>query len=512
MAKRKFIVMGTIIVLGFVVLAAIALMLIKSNGIPEELKAIPGFLRAEKISQNSFDVVYEVTIMDKTEIPCRLNLRIDAQDNVIFPQKDEVFTVVITKPGYSLFDLSGNRGSLPGVFITKVDSSENWSVSEQGKDPMPVTIEPGKINNHSLSQDTVVTGPKGLPVTIFSNGVEIASGRLPMSLNLGKSKAIASVNQAFVSHMLSSGLMHIYIGSQSIYAGKNTFRPAAQAVGSSVWLAQGRFVSFDGNTSFVEQDQKLFFRIGDKEQSIEAKGINTDLGAFENSGFIYWVDRQGFINKTAVNGTNSKTKTTVVSKIFQSGQYIIAGNKVYTMSCEPANPMQNWQWTTKGWFLKNEGGYISATGKTSWKVKSSIPKEALLKIHSGTMAYFELDGKVSSLFDLENGQAENQEMLSLQSNGDMSFPDGIFVKNSIQHSSGRSFWSRKGWKLEKLGSFGVLCQNEKTGERELINHDNGLKALFWSDSDCRAIFLDKENLVFEIGNTVFTVKRIISPN
>jgi hypothetical protein len=512
MAKRKFIVAVIAIVLGTLTLAALSIFLFKSNSVPDELKTIPGFLRATKVSQNNFDVVYDVVIKDKAEITCRLNLKIDAHGNIIFPQKDEVFSVIITKQGLNLFDQSGNRGVLPGIFITKVDQSEYWSVTEPGKDPMPVSIEPGKINNLDLSQDTVITGPKGLPVTIFSKGVEIASGRLPLRLNLDKQKAIATVDKAFVSHMLSSGLMHIYIGSQSVYNGKNTIRPAAQAVGNSIWFTQGMFVSFDGKTSFVEQNERLFFKIGQKEQSIEVKAINPSMGAFEHNGLIYWVDIQGYINKTEINGKSIKTNAKTDKPIFQSDKFIISDTKAYTMSFEPVNPMQNWIWTAKGWFLKKDGDHIFASGKTSWTVKSSIPKEALLKIHSGSMAYFELDGKVSSLFDLETGQIENQEMLQLQTNGDLTFPDGVFVKNSVQHSSDKSFWSRKGWKLEKFGAFGVFCQNEKTGEKELINHDNGLKALFWSDSDCKVIFLDRENLVFEIGKTIFTVKRIITPN
>lgn len=513
MAKMNRLHIGIAVVIGLMALATFIILQVRPNGIPDQLKSIPGFAGATKVSQNSFDLVFDVAIKDKTETLCRLNLKIDAQGNPILPQKDETFTVIITEPSiYNLSDLSGNRGSLPGVFITKIDSSETWSLTASGKDPVPVTIEPGKINYPDLSRNSAITGPKGLPITVESEGIEIASGRLPLSLNLVKPNAIATVGKAYVSHMLSSGLMHIYLGSQPVSKGSNVFRPAAQAVGSSIWFTEGNFVGFDGRTSFVEQNQKLYFKIGDKEQSVDTKGINPNLGAFENDGFVYWVDSQGFINKTSVANNSVKTNATTDKPILRSGQHVIAGSKVYDMSMTLANPMQNWRWTAQGWFLKIDDGYLTASGKSSWKRKTAIPKDAQLMLHSGTMAYFEINGKVSQLFDLENGQAENLEEISLQRIGEIGFPDGVYVKDSVQHSDGKSFWSRKGWKLEKFGAFGVLCHNPDTGEKELISHENGLKALFWSQSDCRVHYLDKNNLVFGIGNTVFSVRRIISSN
>ena len=447
-----------------------------------------------KIKGDSFDTVYEITIKDKKEQTCKLTLKIDGHGNLILPEKDETFAVVlIDGDGFKLFDQSGQRGDLPGVFITKIEPHEVWSVARPGTDQIPVTIEPGTINNLSLENDTFIDGPKGLPVSIVQDGTEIASGRLPLSLKLGQNKAEVRIKDAFASQMQSNGLIHIYHGSQPIYSGKNKIHPAAQAIGNSIWFHKGRLVAFDGTTAIIVDGQKLYFQNGDSDASVNAPDINPDLGAFTSNKNVYWVDDQGFINITSFDGINKKTSITTVSSISKSGEYLVAGANVYNLAMQPANPMPGWRWSVDGWFLKLEDGYLVAgSGKTQWKVKTQILNNASCFKHSSGKAYFELNNKVSGIIDLHDGTVENGQELVCDGQGDINFPDGIFVKDSIQHFDGKSLWTRKGWNLQKLGAFGVVCQNPKTGEKELINHDNGLKIVFWDDSDCTMLYLDKE--------------------
>lgn len=489
----------------------VAIALFNNRSIPNEFKSIPGFVKATKIKGDNFDAVYDITIKDKTERTCRLTLKIDADGNLIFPEKDETFTVAfIDGQGYKLFDRSGQRGDLPGVFITKIEPDEVWSVAKLGTEHTPVTIEPGKINNLSLENDTFIDGPRGLPVSVVQDGIEIASGRLPLSLKLGRGKAEVKIKDAYASQMQSNGLIHIFHGSQPIYPGKNKIHLVAQAVGSSVWLHKGRLVAFDGTTAIIADGQKLFFKNGDADASINVPGINPDMGAFTADKKIYWVDIKGFINITSFDGTNEKTSITTVSSISKSGEYLVAGTNVYSLAMQPVNPMPGWRWTVDGWFLKLEDGYLVASGKTQWKVKTQLSNDASCLKHSTGKAFFELNNKVSGIIDLQDGTVENGQELVCSGQGDINFPDGVYLKGSVQYWDGKSLWERKDWDLQKFGAFGVLCSNSQIGEKELVNHDNGLKIVFWYDADCSILYLDKEHVVFKISDYVFSVKRFIS--
>lgn len=481
------------------------------RSIPEEFNSIPGFVKASKIKSDSFEAIYNVTIKDKTEQVCTLVLKIDANGKLILPEKDETFTVVlIDSQGYKLSDPSGVRGDLPGVFITKIEPHQSWSVSKPGTDPMPSAIEPGKINNISLENDTFIDGPRGLPVTVVQNGSEIASGRLPMSIKLGQGKAEAKIDGAYVSQMQSSGLIHIFSGTQTVSKGKNIIHAVAQTVGNSVWFHRGKYVDFDGTTSIVADGQKLYFKNGDADVSVNAPEVNPGLGAFTSNKNVYWVDSQGFINITNFDGINKKTSISTNKPITKSGDFLVTGDNAYSMDLKSVEIMADWQWSVDGWFLKLDGENLVASGKTKWNIKASIPSNASCHKYSDGKIYFELDNKVSQIIDLQSGTTETAQELALEGQGDMNFPDGIFVKDSTQYFDGKSLWNRKGWDIEKFGTFGILCSNPKTGENELINHDTGLKTVFWNDAGCTILYLDKMYVVFKINDYVFSVKRIIS--
>lgn len=495
-----------------VVVSVVAIIIFTgSRSIPEEFNSIPGFVKASKIKSDSFEAIYDVTIKDKSEQVCALVLKIDANGKLILPEKDETFTVVfIDGQGYKLSDPSGIRGSLPGVFITKIEPHKSWSVAKPGTDPMPVAIEPGKINNISLENDTFIDGPRGLPVTIVQNGEELATGRLPMSIKLKQGKAEARIDGAYVSQMQSSGLIHIFLGTQTVSKGANTIHTVAQAVGNSIWFHKGNFIDFDGKTSIVADNTKLYFKDGNNEISANAPDINSSLGAFTSNKKVYWVDSQGFINIADFDGTNKKTSISTNKPITKSGDFLVTGKKAFTMDMKPANSMTGWQWSVDGWFLKLDGEKLVASGKTKWSVKASIPSNASCHKYSDGRIYFELENKVSQIIDLQSGATETAQELALEGQGDINFPDGIFVKDSTQFFDGKSLWNRKGWDIEKFGAFGILCSNPKIGENELINHDTGLKTVFWNDADCTILYLDKMYVVFKINDYVFSVKRIIS--
>jgi hypothetical protein len=500
-----------------IVVAAVAIFLFVSrkagNGIPKEFLGIPGFQSSRLVSGDRFNRIYEVSIDDNGKtITCILTLRMDADSNPVMPGQDEVFTVVASdQTGFWLYDDSGKLGQIPGVFITKVDSKQNFHIQKPGEEPFPVSVVSGQINQVSTEFDTFVKGPEGLAVRIVSNGKEIAGGRLPLNLKLGEKKSEAIIDGIFVSRKLSSGLIHIYSGRQPISKGSNTVSVSAQAVGSKVWFHEGEFVGFNDGICMATKDGKTFYGNDKKEIVAQTLDINPKMGAIHHDGGIFWIDNTGLLRYWHPEKKVKMPSIYFDKPIAKSGNYIITGNRVYTTGLEPANPLPGWQWCVDGCFMKLENGILTGFKDKRWQIKADIKSTDICQTFSDGRAYF-TDGKgITGLFDTATGETDTDDGLMMQDVGDIGFPDGVTIKNGIQtDSAGKNVWSRKSWTLEKFGQSGIYCFNPKTGEHELINHDTGLKAVFWNTANLKLIHFDSSWLVFSVDGHVLSVQRLIA--
>lgn len=507
--QKKLIV--TLAVIIAVIITGLSIFLLTKPTLPQEFPTIPGFKSAKLVSGDSFDKVYDITIIENgRELHCKLNLKVDAQGNLIVPGKDEIFTTVLSdQTGLILSNDSGKLGEIPGIFIIKVESKQNFHVTKPGKDPMPVEIQPGKVNNLSQDFDTLIKGPEGLAISVISNGSEIASGKLPLKLSLGETKATATVDGLFVSQMLSSGLFHIFNGSQPISVGINTVKPIAQTVGNSIWFHKGEFVSLQDGVCVVADGSRVFYKLNKDEVYSDTPDIDTKKGAVILGQNLFWVDLSGRVMATNKDGSSRTTPLKTGKPLAKTGQYLIIDGQAYDSDLKAFNPLPGWQWTVDGYFMKMEKGFLVCSGKSSWKAKAEIPADSTCQIFSKGKAFFSFDGKVTKPFELATGQTEDIDGIVLEGTGEMNFPDGTSVKDNIQTNvDGKSIWRRIGWTLEKKGTSGVLCFNKKTGELELINADNGLKILFWNDEDIIIDYLDVDWLVFSLNGYTICVKRL----
>ena len=503
---------ATLVIIITVILTGLVIFFLTRTSLPQEFSTIPGFVSAKFVSGDNFDKIYDITITSNgKELHCKLNLKVDANSNLILPGKDEIFTTFLSdETGLILSNDSGKLGEIPGIFIIKVESKQYFHVTKPGKDSIPVEIEPGKINNLSLILDTIIKGPEGMAISITSGGSEIASGKLPLKLQLGQSKATATIDGLFVSQMLSSGLFHVFNGSQTVSVGTNTIKPIAQTVGNSIWFHKGEFVSIQDGVCIVAEDGKVFYKLDKNEVSAITPGIDPSKGAvIIGDSKLFWVNSSVSV-MICQNGKSAVTTPLRTSKpLDKSGDYLIVDGQAYDSELKPFNPLPGWQWTVDGCFMKMDKGFLVCAGKSSWKAKAQIPEGAICQKLSKGKAFFSFDGKITKPFELENGQTEDIDGIVLEGVGDMNFPDGTTVKDNIQTNiDGRSIWRRIGWALEKKGTSGVLCFNKKTGERELINADNGLKILFWNDADITIDHLDVDWLAFSLNGYTICVKRL----
>jgi hypothetical protein len=508
---HKKLVITLVVVLGIVITGAIIFLLSRPSQ-PQEFSSIPGFKSAKLVYGDKFDKIYDITVVDGgRELHCKLNLKVDANGNLILPGKDEIFTTVLSEQSnLTLSDDSGKLGQIPGVFITKVDSKQNFHVWSPGKNEVPVDIETGKINNLSLNLDTIIKGSEGMAVSVTSNGSEIASGKLPLKLSLGKTKATATIDGLFVSQMLSSGLFHVFNGSQPVSAGTNTIKPIAQTVGNSIWFHKGEFVSLQDGVCVVADNGKVFYKKDKNDVSVETPDIDPSKGAvILGDVSLFWVNLSGTVMTNQTGKTAIPTSLRASRPLDKSGDYLIVDGHAYDVALKPFNPLPGWQWSVDGCFMKMDKGFLVCTGKSSWKAKAQIPIGSNCQISSKGKAFFSFGSKVSKPFELTTGQTEDIDGIVLEGTGEMNFPDGTSVKDNIQTNiDGKSIWRRIGWTLEKKGTSGVLCFNKKTGELELINADNGLKILFWNDEDIIIDYLDVDWLVFSLNGYTICVKRL----
>lgn len=504
----------TALVVMLVMIASFASLLAGCGGTPKEFETIPGYKSAEMVSESGFKQVWRVRVAQKDkEWDCILTLNIDAGGNVIYPEKDEIFTtVLIESSGYELFGNSGKLGILSGIFITKLDE-KGFLAGKPGSEKKPVEITPGAINKVSFEKDTVVTGPDGLTVRVLVGREEIASGRLPLNLNLGGEKATVEIEGMFVSKKISSGLIHVFSGSQPISPGSNQIKPSAQSVGSEVWFHKGAFVGFQDGICFVSDVDMVYFRQDGKEKTLSTPMIDTSRGVVLLGNSLFWVGRDGTLNRTSSDGNVTGSDFYVTERLELSGKYIIAGKKVIDSSLSGIAGLSYWNWTKDGVFMTLDNGTLECSGKKSWTAKTDITAGARLESIDAKRAFFSLGGKVTQEFDVETGEFSDPEGLMLTGSGEINFPDGVFVSDGVQTDiNGKSVWSRKGWDVSRIGSAGVYARNADTGEAEVIAHDTGLKALFWQGDNVKPLVLTTDYCVFSLDGFVVSIERTLPTN
>ena len=493
------------------VVLSIALLSAGCGSTPKEFDSIPGFKSAVIVSESGFKQVWRVRVADSgKESDCILTLNIDADGNIIYPEKDEVFTtVLIDDAGYELYGNSGKLGVLPGIFITKLDE-KGFMAGKPGSEKRPVDISTGKVNTVNFEKDTVITGPEGLSVRVLVDRIEIATGKLPLNLTLGRSKAVVEIEEMFVSKKISSGLIHVFSGSQQVSPGTNQIKSSAQTVGSEVWFHKGDFVGFQDGICFVSENDKVFFKQNDKEMNYLTPLIDPSRGVAMLDNQLFWVGRDGTLTKTSPDGKITGSDFYVTGRLELSGKYLIAGKKIVDSSLARINGIDYWDWTKDGCFLTLDSGKLKCSGKKNWTLATDITANARLESIDGKRAFFSLDGRVTQEFEVETGYISDPEGLMLTGSGDINFPDGVYVKDGVQtDTNGKSIWNRKNWYLQRFGAVGVYASNSDTGEAEVIAHDTGMKALFWQGSNVKPLALTPNYCVFSLDGYVVSVERTL---
>lgn len=495
----------TILTVAIVAIAIIAIGFLWHVSIfrPPELPPvhIPGMQSIEMISYDNRGGDFDVTIKYLgMEYECNLYIAISAEGKWILPREDEVFTVVVSDEKNLVLTANNKTiGRLPIVFISLIDNSKTYRMGAPNQSKKPIFVSEGSVNLAHVDSNTLIRGAEGLRVKVFEEGVEIASGRLPLAVNI-QNLCVLAIEGLQTRALSGKGLIQGYWGIRDIYEGTYSVYPSGRFTGVDLIKLEGYILASTDNHMVLVS--KTFDSItlwdGESTHRIELDDITVRPGRFAHitpdgslvftsvDDRLFIADKEGIIKELFWSAEPSDIKI--------SGDILISGDGSLF------NPITGEEGNLNIYFDFIHGGCgmrIEDNELTGWKLSTeniervwsvdAVDMEgAEMTTVSSDIIYF-TDGNLCTQFlNVTNGFTSEvpdifAEPAPLEWINDrvLNFPGGEGIDEGILafDADDEMVWSRPGGHLSQVGHQAVMVTSGD--EIHVYDLGTGIETCSW---------------------------------
>jgi len=475
---------------------------------PPEIR-IPGFQSMEMVSSDQRGADFMVTVQHLgMEYFCGLHIALSANSEWVLPLSDELFTVVVSdEKGLELTSNNQLIGRVPVVFIAPVNNSRTYRVGGPGQSKKPIYVKSGVVNLASFDSNTLIRGVEGLRVKVFSDGIETASGRLPMAVNLEKIATLV-VDGLQTRTLTGKGLIQGYWGNQIIREGTNSILPQGRFTGVDMVSFHGFPYAIKNNEIILinTSENKMIRYNGETTHEILLQDTIPQLNKINHirkNGDVIFLSEDSELFSVSTEGMISKINHDLdTSNIFASGDFLIStGGKILNLETGKVGTFKNdyeffhdeigmtfENGTLSGWELSEDDE------KNIWTLEANLSEEMKMTSVNDDVVFFTLGNICTMYLDVKQGLSSMtldefvlDGPLEWITNREMNFPGGEGIQPGIVvfDSSGEMAWSRPGGNIQRVGFNNVMITSDD--EIRVYDLGSGIETCSWKHDPVSSI-------------------------
>jgi len=500
--------------------------------IPKDLY-IPGLESFTEVDRNyeHINIIAKIKHLGTT-YNCALELKIDQNGQLVLPNNDESFTVVVSdESNLELWRDDRKIGNVPVVFIAPRHDPGFYRVGPPGSSQRPIAVSSNMVNLVTYVFDTVIKSPESVMVKVLKNDKEIASGRIPLNLKLGDGEAKAVIVGVQIRGYAGTGAFQFFTGDFPIKKGVNSIVAAGRILGADLWHEDGVFLGTNSGYGDLNEDKVCFIGKTDKIVLLGKNRKEVIVGNIQfDRLYGYPIKNTSSVYVSSSNKlqiVDTQAKLTLDSNFQEFPAWISPFQNLLPIPKRRMGPIlaDLNRFMLDQFHITYQEGHLKCISQQTrnllYSVKFHLPETAVLQRYNNNVIFFTDGNRSTEFMDIKTGNTgsdlknlQKKEVLDWITGDGLVYPSGHRIKKGIVclDTQGRTLWARQDGRIERIDTLGIKVTNEKTGEVSCYDVRNGQLLASWKNVDADIPFLDERYMVISVqGNHTIFVQRTIKP-